>query len=316
VGGINITKGSMSDRRHNEADPSLGYQRGDRYAVVHDVYSRLWGPCVADVHDNFTMRWNGASECERPYGSWPDGRTGHLTERDPDAVPAVAGPTTAQIQRSVLPGLYGDLPDGENSVREQYLTAIAGSRDYVYIENQIFLSRVVLEELRVALERGVLVVASVPGNPMPELAAARSHPGINAGYEVLATLGGYEGFCLSAPCVRRDWGYEEIYVHAKTAVVDDAWATIGSTNLVFSSFQGDTEMNLSFWDAGSGAGAVARSLRVRQVDEQGGFDSEAMDGRTALAQLIGVARENASSRAGGGSWNGFACAIDPAGWAT
>ncbi|MEC9057308.1 MAG: phospholipase D-like domain-containing protein, partial [Actinomycetota bacterium] len=286
-------------------------QRGDRYAVVHDVYSRLWGPCVADVHDNFTMRWNGASECERPYGSWPDGRTGHLTERDPDAVPAVAGPTTAQIQRSVLPGLYGDLPDGENSVREQYLTAIAGSRDYVYIENQIFLSRVVLEELRIALERGVLVVASVPGNPMPELAAARSHPGINAGYEVLATLGGYEGFCLSAPCVRRDWGYEEIYVHAKTAVVDDAWGTIGSTNLIFSSFQGDTEMNVSFWDPG-----VAKTFRVRQIDEKAGFDSSNLGGGEAVGRLIEIARANATRRQAGGPLEGFACAVDPAHWAT
>ena len=51
-------------------------------------------------------------------------------------------------------------------------------------------------------------------------------------------------------------------------MVDDAWGTIGSTNLIFSSFQGDTEMNVSFWDPG-----VARTFRVRQIDEQAGFDS-------------------------------------------
>ena len=316
VGGINITRGSMAGPDHGEPDPSLGYERGERYSNIHDVHCGVRGPCVADVHENFVMRWNGASERGRAHGSWPDGGTVDLSARPVDLAPVEAGPTTAQVQRSVLPGLYPELPDGENSVREQYLAAIAGARDYVYIEDQVLLSRVVLVALREALERGVLVMASVPGDPMPELAAARAHPGIAAGYEALASLAAYDGFCLSAPAVRRPWGVEEVYVHAKTAVVDDVWATIGSTNLVFSSFQGDTEMNLSFWDAGSGAGAVARSLRVRQVDEQGGFDSEAMDGRTALARLIGVARENASSRAGGGSWNGFACAIDPAGWAT
>jgi phosphatidylserine/phosphatidylglycerophosphate/cardiolipin synthase-like enzyme len=108
---------------------------------------------------------------------------------------------------------------------------------------------------------------------------------------------------------------EEIYVHAKTAVVDDVWATVGSTNLVFSSFQGDTEMNLSFWDEPSG-GSAARALRVRQVDEQGGFDSSAMDGREAVACLMEVARSNAAARAVGEGWTGFACVIDPASWAT
>jgi phosphatidylserine/phosphatidylglycerophosphate/cardiolipin synthase-like enzyme len=170
---------------------------------------------------------------------------------------------------------------------------------------------VVLVELRDALERGVLVMASVPGDPMTELAAARAHPGIAAAYDALAALGAYEGFCLSAPCIRREWGYEEVYVHAKTAVVDDRWATIGSTNLVFSSFRGDTEMNVSFWDAD-----VARAFRVRQVDEQGGFDSSTMDGREAVARLIEVARANAIARAAGEGWAGFACAIDPSTWAT
>jgi len=319
VGGINITRGSMAGRNHDEPDPSLGYARGERYSNVHDVHCEVRGPCVADVHDNFTLRWNGASERGRPFGAFPsegpEGATTDLVARPPGEVPAVAGPTTAQVQRSVLPGLYPALPDGENAVREQYLSAIAGARHYVYLEDQVLLSRAVLVALREALERGVLVVASVPGDPMPELAAARGHPGIAAGYEALDALGGYDGFCLSAPAVRRDWGVEEVYVHAKTAVVDDVWATIGSTNLVFSSFQGDTEMNVSFWDAPSG-GTSARALRVRQVDEQGGFDSSGMDGREAMARLTDVARANAAARAAGESWAGFACAIEPAAWAT
>ena len=309
VGGINITRGSMAGRDHAEPDPGLGFTRGERYSNVHDVHCLVRGPVATDVHENFVMRWNGASERGRRHGSWPHGRTEDLAE--PSGRSPEVGSTTAQIQRSVLPGLYDALPDGENSVREQYLSAIAGARDYVYVEDQILLSRVVLVELRNALERGVLVMASVPGDPMPELAAARAHPGIAAAYDALAALGAYEGFCLSAPCIRREWGYEEVYVHAKTAVVDDRWATIGSTNLVFSSFRGDTEMNISFWDA-----EVARAFRVRQVDEQGGFPSVGMDGRTAMARLMEVARENSRRRTAGEDLNAFACAIQPAGWAT
>ena len=309
VGGINIARGSMAGSDHAEPDPELGFTRGERYSNVHDVHCLVRGPVATDVHENFVMRWNGASERGRRHGSWPHGRTEDLSA--PVAGTGEVGTTTAQIQRSVLPGLYGALPDGENSVREQYLSAITAARDYVYIEDQILLSRVVLVALRDALERGVLVMASVPGDPMPELAAARAHPGIAAAYDALAALGAYEGFCLSAPCTRREWGYEEVYVHAKTAVVDDRWATIGSTNLVFSSFRGDTEMNISFWDA-----EVARAFRVRQVDEQGGFSSVGMDGREAMVRIIDVARSNAAARAAGEGWTGFACAIDPASWAT
>ena len=309
VGGINIARGSMAGSDHAEPDPELGFTRGERYSNVHDVHCLVRGPVATDVHENFVMRWNGASERGRRHGSWPHGRTEDLAE--PSGRSPEVGSTTAQIQRSVLPGLYDALPDGENSVREQYLSAITAARDYVYIEDQILLSRVVLVALRDALERGVLVMASVPGDPMPELAAARAHPGIAAAYDALAALGAYEGFCLSAPCTRREWGYEEVYVHAKTAVVDDCWATIGSTNLVFSSFQGDTEMNVSFWDA-----EVARAFRVRQVDEQGGFSSVGLDGCEAMVRIMEVARENSRRRTAGEDLDGFACAIQPAGWAT
>ena len=41
--------------------------------------------------------------------------------------------------------------------------------------------------------------------------------------------------------------YQNAYVHAKVALVDDVWATIGSTNIGNRSFYGDTELNASFW---------------------------------------------------------------------
>ena len=44
---------------------------------------------------------------------------------------------------------------------------------------------------------------------------------------------------------------------AKFAAIDDCWATIGSTNTMFRSFKGDTELNVSFWDE-----ALVRKLRV------------------------------------------------------
>jgi phosphatidylserine/phosphatidylglycerophosphate/cardiolipin synthase-like enzyme len=53
----------------------------------------------------------------------------------------------------------------------------------------------------------------------------------------------------------KDW---QIYVHAKVAIVDDAWMTIGSANLNEHSLFNDTEMNLVTRDA-----RVARQTRTR-----------------------------------------------------
>ncbi len=303
VGGINIGAGSMVGPDHPEASEPW------RYGNVHDVHCLVRGPVATDVHDNFAIRWNGASERGREHGAWPPDGTDDLPL--PAGRSAPVGRTRAQIVRSVLPGLYEDLPDGENTVREQYLAAFDAARDYVYLEHQILLSRAALEVIGEALDRGVRVVAMVPGDPMPVLAAARAHPGIAAAYSALAALGDREGFCLAAPVARRSWGYEEVYVHAKVAVIDDVWATIGSANLIFTSFQGDTEMNVSFWDAD-----LVRGLRSRLVGEQGGFDAAGMSGVEAIDRLAEVARANAERRMADEVLQGFACAVDPATWAT
>src|SRR5205823_228217 len=72
--------------------------------------------------------------------------------------------------------------------------------------------------------------------------------------------------------------YQDIYVHAKAALVDDAWATVGSTNVANRSFYADTELNASLWDEGT-----ARALRVALFGEHLDVDTAALDARAALA---------------------------------
>ncbi len=305
VGGINITQGSMANSTHEE--PTFGV-RNERYSNIHDVHCQIQGPITSDVHQNFVMRWNHASEQDKEYGSWP--KTGTTKLPQADSVAAVAGNVKAQITRSILPNLYSEMPDGENSVRQQYLEAFEAAEEYIYIENQVFLSRACLDVIHGALERGLPVLALVPADPMPELSAARAHPGIAAAYDALTKCGEYPNFCLAAPAALRSWGYEEIYVHSKTAIIDDVWATIGSTNLVFSSFQGDTEMNVSFWDA-----QTARVFRTQLFDEHGGFSSAEYGGREAIEELMEIARRNSDRREENQPLQGFLYAISPRTWA-
>jgi cardiolipin synthase A/B len=305
VGGINITQGSMTNSGHEE--PTFG-KRNERYSNIHDVHCQIQGPVTSDVHQNFVMRWNHASEQNKENGSWPKTGTENLSKVD--RIAAEVGNVKAQITRSILPDLYSEMPEGENSVRQQYLEAFEAAEEYVYIENQILLSRACLDVIHGRLEKGIPVLALVPADPMSELSAARSHPGIAAAYEALAKCGEYPNFCLAAPAALRTWGYEEIYVHSKTAIIDDAWATIGSTNLVFSSFQGDTEMNVSFWD-----NQTARAFRTQLFDEHGGFSSAKYDGREAIEELIEIARRNTYKRGNNQPLQGFIYAIEPSDWA-
>ena len=101
--------------------------------------------------------------------------------------------------------------------------------------------------------------------------------------------------------------YQHVYVHAKAALVDDAWATIGSTNVAPRSFYADTELNASLWDPGT-----ARSLRCALFREHLGVDTAALDERAALALFRDIARANRDRRVRGEPLQGLAFALDPA----
>ena len=144
------------------------------------------------------------------------------------------------------------------------------------------------------------------------MAAGRRRPEHAAFFERLAALGRHDHFTLVGIAANRAPGdYQNVYVHAKIALVDDAWATIGSANVGNRSFFGDTELNASFWHA-----PTVRALREELLREHLGRDTAGLDDRAALALYREIARANRARRNAGQPLEGLALALDPATYAS
>jgi phosphatidylserine/phosphatidylglycerophosphate/cardiolipin synthase-like enzyme len=308
VGGINLLASSMCRPGH---PPRAGGQD-------HDLYVEVRGPAATDVHHNFAQRWNEASERGRTDGVWPDAaRAGDL--EFPAFLSPAAGEVPLQIARTIAPGLYraevatpGGKPfavfGGEQSALDHYRAAIAAARRTIYVEDQAIGSPEIVDLLQAAVDRGVDVVFVVPGDAHPAFVAARRNPRAGFFFEKLARLGADPRFTLAAIAGSRPGGrYEEIYVHAKIMLVDDAWGTIGSTNVADRSFREDTELNASFWHP-----PTVRALREVLLREHLGVDPSGWDDHRALGLFREIALANRARRARQAPLAGLAYALDAA----
>jgi cardiolipin synthase len=123
-----------------------------------------------------------------------------------------------------------------------FLLSINSARKTILITNPYFIpDKVITEALLNAVGRGVRVIVLAPGKIDSRLTyvASRSHYG-----ELL--LGGVEIY-----------EYQPALMHAKTMVIDDIWATIGSTNFDNRSFALNEELNLTVYDT-----AIAKRLEA------------------------------------------------------
>ena len=307
VGGINLDSHSIAAPGHAP--------RGT--PQIHDVYLELRGPSASDVHHNFAQRWNEASDRAEQGGAWPDAQSAGALAF-PARLSRPAGVVPVQITRTVLAGRYADataapgaaaypIAGGEASVHAQYLAAIAAAQRMIYLENQAIGSPGVVDALDAALARGVEVVYLVPGNAHPAFIEARSQAWAQFFFEKLARLSRFENFTLAAIAANREGGrYDEIYVHSKLALIDDAWATIGSTNVAERSFHHDTEINASLWHEPS-----ARALRRELFREHLGIDTGEHDDRAAARAFHEIARSNTARRSAREPLAGLAYAVDP-----
>jgi phosphatidylserine/phosphatidylglycerophosphate/cardiolipin synthase-like enzyme len=224
------------------------------------------------------------------------------------------------MSRTVRADMYADgstpppggephaIAEGDGSMLDQYVAAIDAAREYIYFENQAIGSPVIVAHIEEALKRGVDVTYLVPKNPPMEMLAARKDPANAPFFEHLARLGTYENFLLAGIAGNlRPGEYHAVYVHAKTTLIDDAWATIGSTNIANRSFHRDTELNASIWHP-----ETVRALRVELLQEHLSTDTSGMGGREAMAAYREVAAENTALRQEGAEMTALAHTIDPA----
>jgi phosphatidylserine/phosphatidylglycerophosphate/cardiolipin synthase-like enzyme len=220
VGGIDLTDlaGDRFDQRGHPAREDVGW---------HDAAAELRGPAVTDVGAHFATRWHEV--------------TGERLEVPPR--PGPAGDHEVQVVRTVPEKVYDALPRGEFSILEAYSGALRAARRLVYVENQFLWSPEIVEILTDKLRNpptdDFRLVAVLPVRPNNGADDTRGALGI------LLEADGGRGRLLA--CCRLALGSGEarnVYVHAKIAVVDDEWLTIGSANLNEHSLFNDTELNL------------------------------------------------------------------------
>jgi len=181
-----------------------------------DTHIRVEGPAVASFQWLFMQTW--ASQ-----------RNDDLTNRD------YFPPLTAVGNKIVR--VIASAPGGDYEVYKAYVLAMQEAKKTIHITNSYFVPDAqMIEALTSAAKRGVDVKLVFPGMSDASLVM---HAGRSFYTELLAA--GIRIFELQASVL-----------HAKTAVIDGYWSTVGSTNLDMRSFLHNSEVNLIALDLAFG----------------------------------------------------------------
>jgi phosphatidylserine/phosphatidylglycerophosphate/cardiolipin synthase-like enzyme len=271
VGGLDMTA-VEGDRHDSPEHPprDLGW---------HDHIAKLEGPVVAEVASHFAARWLEIA-----------GETLPAPE-----VPPEAGSSSVQIVRTIPERTYGFAPHGDFSLVDSYLRALRAAKSLIYVENQFLWSPEITEVLIDKLCRPPTpefrMVLLLPQKPSNGADTTRGQLGRLFDADVDRRL-------VAATLVSH--GDAPVYIHAKLAIVDDQWLSVGSANLNEHSLFNDTEVNVVTDDA-----EVARSTRLRLWTEHLGADVSgpvdevvdriwrpALEGRSRVTPLPGVSRRS------------------------
>jgi phosphatidylserine/phosphatidylglycerophosphate/cardiolipin synthase-like enzyme len=213
-------------------------QRGEAWHVpVHDVSCSVRGPAVREMHITFREHWNKAA---------PDHKLDDIPPAGPATPLADELPARLQIVRTLEAAMVPEVPAGEQGVLEAYLRALEMAEQFFYFQNQYFtddtLADALVETLRIKPSLQVIMVLPIAPD-LPRYShwqwglVNRVRQGVASAYG-----GNYDdhieffGRWTHEVYQRHEPGIAQAtivrdYIHAKVALADNRWGTVGSANL-------------------------------------------------------------------------------------
>ena len=199
-----------------------------------ETHARLEGPAVRDILGGFLENWTESTR-EVPAGTRFD------------ELPSFGDGIDVQVTRSSP--LTGDTP-----VAQLFALAITAAQKRVWMTTAYFSpGRRFLDVLCAAARRGVDVRILVNGREVDKEVVRKT--GQNSYGELLRS-----GV--------RIFEYDRTMLHAKTLVVDEEWANLGSSNFDHRSFALDAELNVTLHDAGAAAELAGHFLDDLEVADE------------------------------------------------
>ena len=202
-----------------------GFNVGDEYVTPtkkfgywRDTHLRIEGSAVESLQTRFLMDWNVAAPADR--------RVGHEPRYFP-VITTEPGDVAVQIVSSG--------PDSESEwIKYGYLKAIHEANESIRIQTPYFMpDPAVMDALKIAAFSGVDVHLMIPDKPDHPLV----YPATLSYADELASVGVHVHI------------YEGGFLHAKTLLIDDEVASVGTANFDYRSFRLNFEVNAFIYDA-------------------------------------------------------------------
>ena len=212
---------------------------GQSGAPMHDVHCRIQGPAAKDLLRIFLNRWY--DHPNTPAGSLRGSNIPNTS---------IIGDVYVQIGRTYGNGTmhggisnrrhlpyYSFAPQGEQTASEITIHAIRQAKKFIYMENQYLVSLDVMQALRDQLDQIKFLVILIPHTSISDLPQAWQRTKTFIDGLTLNNPNKVAVCYLINPLVRSQCTPQSIpnnmphtYIHAKTYIIDDEFAIIGSAN--------------------------------------------------------------------------------------
>jgi phosphatidylserine/phosphatidylglycerophosphate/cardiolipin synthase-like enzyme len=278
----------------------------------HDAHCRIIGPAAWDLLQTFIKRWrhhpdSAAVDAGTKGPLWGASQPIPVAVTSPSIADAPFGGTSSvMIARTFnpthrVPGT--PVVTREREIKDGVLAGILNAQSFIYIEDQYLIDMAVAAALNTVLPRLRHVTILIPGNGITEA----GHPFIQEyrrDFINLARSGLSAADAAKLRVFQRSVSSTSLsfgphtYVHAKTWVIDDELAIIGSANCNRRGYQHDSEVSAFVFgsDTGwNGSSSFAQAYRMRLWHEHLGSPlSQLINGVTSASLWQSASRPSSA----------------------